>query len=140
MQCIVIEYARNVLGWEDADSTEFNEATTHPVIDLLPEQRGITAKGGTMRLGAYPCLLRPNTVSASCYGEEEISERHRHRYEFNNLFREDLSNAGLVIAGVSRDQRLVEIVELPGRPFFVGCSFIRSSNRGRLRASLFRDW
>lgn len=123
MQCIVIEYARNVLGWEDADSTEFNEATTHPVIDLLPEQRGITAKGGTMRLGAYPCLLRPNTVSASCYGEEEISERHRHRYEFNNLFREDLSNAGLVIAGVSRDQRLVEIVELPGRPFFVGCQF-----------------
>ena len=123
MQCIVIEFARDVLNWSDADSTEFNSATAHPVIDLMDDQRGVTAKGGTMRLGAYPCLLRPGSLSLKLYGGPEISERHRHRYEFNNLFREQLERAGLRVAGTSPNDKLVEMVELPGLRFFVGCQF-----------------
>lgn len=123
MQCMVIEYARNVLGLADADSTEFNAETQHPVIDFMPEQRGISAKGGTMRLGAYPCKLVKGSLASRLYGEEQISERHRHRFEFNNEYREQLSAAGLEIGGTSPDGTLVEMVELPSHPFYIGCQF-----------------
>ena len=123
MQCIVIEFARHILGWADADSTEFEKKTAHPVIDLMDEQRKTTAKGGTMRLGAYPCLLRSGSVAEKTYGTNQISERHRHRYEFNNLFRDELEREGLHVSGTSPDDKLVEMVELKDRPFFVGCQF-----------------
>ena len=125
MQCTVIEYARDVLGWEDANSTEFDEQTTHPVVDLMEEQRGITQKGGTMRLGAYPCVLRKGTLAAKLYGETNVSERHRHRYElaYDSDARRDLEAAGLRVSGTSPDGRLVEIVELPSHPYFVACQF-----------------
>ena len=123
MQCMVIEFARNVLGWGDADSREFNEQTSHPVIDLLPDQIGVMQKGGTMRLGAYPCQLAKNSLVAELYGRREISERHRHRYEFNNEFRLAFENAGLRLSGSSPDGHLVEMVELPELDFFVGCQF-----------------
>ena len=123
MQCMVIEFARNVLGFGDADSTEFNPATTHPVIDLMPDQRGVIQKGGTMRLGAYPCRLTAESHAAQLYGKEEISERHRHRFECNNDFRAQWEAAGLKVGGTSPDGRLVEMVELPEHPFYVGCQF-----------------
>ncbi len=123
MQCMVIEFARNVLGFGDADSTEFNPATTHPVIDLMPDQRGVVQKGGTMRLGAYPCRLTAESRAAQLYGKEEISERHRHRFECSNDFRAQWEAAGLKVGGTSPDGRLVEMVELPEHPFYVGCQF-----------------
>ncbi len=124
MQCAVIEFARDVLGWSDADSTEFNEATAHPVIDLMDGQRGISDKGGTMRLGNYRCRLAEGSRSARLYGSAEVDERHRHRYEFNNAFRAPLEAAGLKVAGTSPDGKLVEIVEIQGdHPYFVGCQF-----------------
>ncbi|SNR78441.1 CTP synthase [Desulfurobacterium atlanticum] len=123
MQCAVIEFARNVAGLKDAHSAEFNPETPYPVIDLMESQKGVTEKGGTMRLGAYPCVLKEGTNSFKAYGEKEISERHRHRYEFNNNFREELEKAGLVIAGVSPDNSLVEIVEVKEHPWFVGVQF-----------------
>ena len=123
MQCAVIEYARNVLNWSDADSTEFNAATTHPVIDLMAEQRKITDKGGTMRLGAYDCLLAPGSLAARLYGAPRIQERHRHRYEYNAAFRTELENAGLRTGGVNPESGLVEIVELADHPYFIGCQF-----------------
>ncbi len=124
MQCAVVEFARDVLGWKDAASTEFDELSAHPVIDLMEEQRGITEKGGTMRLGAYPCVLTPDSLCSKLYGAPQISERHRHRYEFNPKFKSELEAAGLVIAGASPDGLLAEIVELrDGHPFFVGCQF-----------------
>ena len=150
MQCTVIEYARDVLGWKDANSTEFDAATTHPVIDLMEEQRGITLKGGTMRLGAYPCVLTKGSLAAKlyvkkgekvrrCEGENEnlrptsqdhdalmtISERHRHRYEFayDSAGRTALVAAGLAVSGLSPDGKLVEVVELPKHPYFIACQF-----------------
>jgi len=125
MQCTVIEYARDVLGWQAANSTEFNEKTPHPVIDLMEEQRGITQKGGTMRLGAYPCVLKKGSLAAKLYGQSEISERHRHRYEFANATaaQQDIEAAGLKATGLSPDGRLVEIVELPGHPYFIASQF-----------------
>ena len=124
MQMAVVEYARHVCGWADAHSSELDPATTHPVIDLMPDQRGVTAKGGTMRLGAYPCkVVCRGSRTYQAYGAEEISERHRHRYEFNNEYRDALTQAGLELAGLSPDGRLVEIVELPGHPWFVGVQF-----------------
>ena len=124
MQMAVVEFARHVCGMRDAHSSELSQTTTHPVIDLMPDQRGITAKGGTMRLGAYPCRITEESFFArQAYGQEEISERHRHRYEFNNDYRQDLTDAGLVLAGLSPDERLVEIVELPDHPWFVGVQF-----------------
>ena len=123
MQMAVVEFARHVLGWRDANSTEFDPATSHPVIDLMPEQVNVTDKGGTMRLGKYPCVLAEGARSRSLYGAPEISERHRHRYEFNNDFREDLQAAGLLLAGTSPDGRLVEIVELPDHPWFTAAQF-----------------
>ena len=133
MQCTVIEYARDVLGWLDANSTEFDETTTHPVIDLMEEQRGITQKGGTMRLGAYPCVLKSASLAARLYRSSlvtrhsslTISERHRHRYElaYESDARKQLEDAGLKVSGTSPDGKLVEIVELPKHPYFIACQF-----------------
>jgi CTP synthase len=123
MQLAVIEYARNVCGLEGATSVEFGERPVHPVIDLMPDQRGVESKGGTMRLGAYPCKLVSGSRAAEIYGKTEISERHRHRFEFNNDYREQLQSAGLIQSGTSPDERLVEIVELKDHPHFIGCQF-----------------
>ena len=123
MQIAVIEFARHVVGWQDAHSAEFSDATAHPVIDLMPDQVGITAKGGTMRLGKYPCLLTEGSNAFAAYGQREIWERHRHRYEVNNAFRGALADAGLRIVGASPDGQLVEMVEVPGKAWFVGCQF-----------------
>lgn len=123
MQCAVIEFARNVCGMENANSTEFARQSPYPVIDLMEAQKTITAKGGTMRLGAYPCVIRPGTKAASVYHAGEIRERHRHRYEFNTEFQEQIEAAGLVISGTSPDGKLVEMVELEEHPWFVACQF-----------------
>ena len=123
MQIAVIEYARHVAGWADAHSAEFSGLTAHPVIALMPDQVGITAKGGTMRLGKYPCVLAEGTLARAAYGAADISERHRHRYEFNNQFRRELQDAGLRLAGLSPDGHLVEIVEEPANTWFVGVQF-----------------
>ena len=123
MQIAVIEFARHVLGWADANSGEFDPASAHKVIDWLPDQSDAVAKGGTLRLGAYPCAIAPGTQMARCYGAALIAERHRHRYEFNNAFRAALSDAGLVLSGTSPDGGIVETVELPDSPFFVGVQF-----------------
>ncbi|HEY5089926.1 MAG TPA: CTP synthase [Polyangia bacterium] len=123
MQVAVIEFARNVAGLRGANSTEFDPNPAFPVVDFLPEQRTVTDKGATMRLGAYPCVLAPGSKAAAAYGASEISERHRHRYEVNNDFREALTSHGMLISGVSPDRRLVEMVELPQHPYFVGCQF-----------------
>lgn len=123
MQVAVIEYARHVLGLKEANSSEIYELTPFPVIDLLPEQKDIENKGGTMRLGLYPCTLAKGTKAYQAYGEQLVYERHRHRYEFNNEYREDLKKAGLVISGTSPDGRLVEIIEVADHPWFVGCQF-----------------
>ena len=123
MQCSVIEFARDVLNLKGAHSSEIDPATPYPVIDLMPDQKDIDEKGGTMRLGLYPCKLAKGTKSAMAYGEEVIYERHRHRYEFNNEYRKQLTAAGMVLAGTSPDGKLVEIVELPDHPWFVGVQF-----------------
>ena len=146
MQCTVIEYARDMLGWSDANSTEFDETTAHPVIDLMEDQRGITQKGGTMRLGAYPCVLKKGSLASKLYGTTKhtktqtelschswlsqdgmisISERHRHRYElaYESDARKQLEEAGLKVSGISPDAKLVEIVELPKHPYFIACQF-----------------
>jgi len=123
MQCAVVEFARNLAGLDGASSTEIDPETAHPVIDFLPEQRAQAETGGSMRLGAYPCRIAPDSLVARIYGESEISERHRHRYEFNPDYREILEGAGLVVAGASPDGRLVEMIELRDHPWFVGCQF-----------------
>ncbi len=123
MQLAVIEYARNVCGLENANSVEFGGSPKHPVIDLMPDQRGVEAKGGTMRLGAYPCKLVGGSRAQEIYGKSEISERHRHRFEFNNDYREQLQSAGLTLSGTSPDDRLVEMVELADHPHFIACQF-----------------
>ena len=123
MQIAVIEFARNVVGWADATSAEFTSSSLHRVIDLMPEQQGITAKGGTMRLGQYPCALDKESKAYALYGEETVYERHRHRYELNNDFREELCEKGLRLAGLSPDGRLVEVVENPANRWFVAAQF-----------------
>ena len=123
MQVAVIEFARGVIGWADADSGEFRSTSGHPVIDLMPDQKDVRSKGATMRLGAYPCAVLPGTLLDRCYGCAEVRERHRHRYEFNNTFRPQLESAGLCICGTSPDKRLVEAVELPGHPFYLGVQY-----------------
>jgi len=123
MQLAVVEYCRNVIGWRDANSTEFDPFTTHPVIDLLPEQKGINIKGGTMRLGRYPCKLQPGTLAHKCYERELVGERHRHRYELNNAFRDDLARHGLSLSGTLPDGFLVELIELPTHPWFLATQF-----------------
>ena len=123
MQIMVMEFARHVLGYADANSSEFTPDGAHNVIALMADQKGNIPKGGTMRLGKYPCKVMPGTKMAECYQAEEIWERHRHRYEFNNDFREEMQAKGLVISGTSPDGRLVETVELPGRDFHLGAQF-----------------
>ena len=123
MQIDVIEFSRHAAGLDNANSREFDENAPYRVIDFMPGQNDEIDKGGTLRLGKYPCVLRENTVIARCYGVREISERHRHRYEFANGFREALEQAGLCLSGLSPDGRLVETVELPGEAFFVGVQF-----------------
>ncbi len=143
LQVAVCEYARDVLGWADAHSTEFDEYTEHPVIDLMPDQEGVVDKGGTMRLGAYPCVVKPGTLAAEAYGTSQISERHRHRFEVNNDFRGQLEEAGLVVSGTSPDSRLVEMVELPRdvHPWFVAGQFHPEFKSRPTKAHpLFRDF
>ncbi len=123
MQCAVVEFARNVAGLEGASSTEVNEQTAHPVIALMDDQKDITAKGGTMRLGAYNCKLTPKSLAHKVYKKTTVSERHRHRYEFNNAYKEQLEAAGLKATGVNPDTGLVEIVELEKHPYFIGVQF-----------------
>ena len=123
MQCAVIEFARNVLNYEDANSREMNPATTHPVIDLLESQRKIDYMGGTMRLGAYPCELKENTLVYKIYNQKIIYERHRHRYEFNNEYMDAFVEKGMVFSGINPEKGLVEIIELKDHPFFIGVQF-----------------
>ena len=123
MQCAVIELARDTAGLAGANSAEFDQATPHPVIDLMADQRSVREKGGTMRLGAYPCRILDGSLAHKAYGVSEVSERHRHRYEFNNDYRKALTDHGLVLSGLSPDERLVEIVELHGHPWFVATQF-----------------
>ena len=123
MQLAVVELARHVCGLAGAHSRELDPAAPHPVIDLMDDQVGVTAKGGTMRLGSYPCRLQPGSLAAAVYGGQEIQERHRHRYEFNNDYRQALTEAGLSLSGLSPDGRLVEMIELPGHPWFVAGQF-----------------
>jgi CTP synthase len=141
LQCAVIEFARDALGAPDANSTEFNAFTSHPVIDLLPEQRDVADKGGTMRLGLYPCKLQPDTKAALAYGEPVVYERHRHRFEFNNLYREALWEAGMMFSGTSPNDRLVEIIELKDHPWFVASQFHPEfRSRPNRPHPLFRDF
>jgi CTP synthase len=123
MQMAVIEYSRTILGHKDANSTEMNENTTNPVIDLMEEQKTITDKGGTMRLGAWKCDIKENTLAHKIYGQTSIFERHRHRYEFNGDYLQALENAGLKASGVNPDTGLVEIVEIENHPFFIGVQY-----------------
>ena len=123
MHCAVIEFARNVIKLEKANSTEFDPDTPFPVLDLLPEQKKVIVKGGTMRLGAYPCILERNTLAFKAYQQEIVYERHRHRYEFNNLYKEKFLEYGMKFSGVNQDLNLVEIIELPNHPWFIGVQF-----------------
>ena len=123
MQTAVIEYARNVLGFKDANSGEFDRESEHKVIDLMPDQKGIVDMGGTMRLGAYPCKIRKNTIMERSYGVSEIKERHRHRYEFNNEFRSQFEENGMAVTGTSPNGLLVEAVEIPSHRFYIGVQY-----------------
>ena len=123
MQVMVVEAARHLLGMEMAGSTEFDPETPDPVIDLMPDQESVTEMGGTMRLGVYPCQMVEGSISVSAYGKETVDERHRHRFEFNNAYREGMETAGLRAAGLSPDGRLVEIMEMDDQPFMVGVQF-----------------
>ncbi|MCH9039129.1 MAG: CTP synthase [Chloroflexi bacterium] len=141
LQVMVIDVAREALANADANSTEFDPATTHPVIDLMPDQKDLTDMGGTMRLGVYPCELKPGTLAGNAYGASTVNERHRHRFEFNNAYKEELARAGLKATGMSPDGRLVEIMELDGQNFMVGVQFhpefLSRPNRPH---PLFRDF
>ena len=123
MQTAVIEFARNVAAMKEANSTEFDPKTPYPVIDLMPDQHNVVLKGGTMRLGRYPCKIQAETKAREVYGQEEISERHRHRYEVNNTLREQLHEHGMVFSGLSPDGNLVEMIEIPSHPYFLACQF-----------------
>jgi CTP synthase len=141
MQVSVIEYGRSVLGMTGANSSEIDPATAYPLIDLLPEQKDIEDMGGTMRLGLYPCKLSPGSLAMSCYDDELVYERHRHRYEFNNAYRDEMEKAGLVFSGTSPDGRLVEIVELPGHPWFLSVQFHPEfTSRPNRPQPLFREF
>lgn len=120
---MTVEFARHVLDHEDANSTEFDPSTSAAVIDLMIEQRSISDMGGTMRLGLYPCVLQKGTKAAAAYGVEQVEERHRHRFEFNNAYRSEFERAGMVFSGLSPDGKLVEIAELAGHPYMVGSQF-----------------
>lgn len=141
MQIAVIEFARHMARLSDAHSSEFNPDTGYPVIDLLPEQKHIEDKGGTMRLGGYDCLLKPDSKAYAAYGQQTVVERHRHRFEFNNEYRQTLEASGLVVSGTSPDGRLVEIVELPGHPWYVGVQFHPEfTSRPNRAQPLFREF
>ncbi len=141
MQCAVIEFARDVVGYADAFTAEVKPDTTHPVIDLMPEQKDIEDLGGTMRLGAYPCKLAKDSFAYKAYGEELVYERHRHRYEFNNLYRDEITKAGMSITGISPNEKLVEIVEVKDHPWFVGVQFHPEfKSRPNRPHPLFRDF
>ncbi|MNI44964.1 CTP synthase [compost metagenome] len=141
MQVAVIEYARSLSGLQGANSSEINPSTEYPVIDLLPEQKDIEDLGGTMRLGLYPCKLQPGSLAMDCYNDELVYERHRHRYEFNNAYREAIEAAGLRISGTSPDGRLVEIIELPGHPWFLAVQFHPEfTSRPNRPQPLFREF
>ena len=119
MQLAIVEYARDVIGYSDAHTVEFDPDTTHPVIALMPDQNGIVDIGGTLRLGSYPCILDKDSLAYRLYGTETIHERHRHRYEVNNEFRDALVAGGLRLSGISPDGRIVEMCEIPSHPFFI---------------------
>jgi len=139
MQMAVVEFARDVLGLEDANSSEFDEICKNPVIHIMDNQVGVNKKGGTMRLGAYPCTIKDGTIAKRIYGEENISERHRHRYEFNNEYKERIEMAGMICSGTSPDGTLVEIVEIPSHPFFIAGQFHPEfKSRPNRPAPLFR--
>ncbi len=123
MQCAVIEYARNVLGWKDAHTTEIIEDCARPVINIMEDQKTVTDKGGTMRLGSYKCELLDGTKISEAYNEEVINERHRHRFEFNNAYLEDFEANGMIATGKNPENGLVEVVEIPEHPWFVGAQF-----------------
>jgi CTP synthase len=123
MQMAVIEYARNVLGWTGAHSTEMEKNTEYPVIDLMEDQQNVENKGGTMRLGSYNCKLADKSLAKKIYGKSKISERHRHRWEFNNKYRQDFEANGLFIGGTNPENDLVEIIELPTKRFFIGVQY-----------------
>jgi CTP synthase len=123
LQCAVVEYARNVCGLEGANSTEIDPQTPHPVVCLMEEQKDVQNLGATMRLGAWDCVLKPGSRAAELYGKSKISERHRHRYEVNNAYRDQLAEKGLMLAGTTPGGELVEIVELPDHPWFVAVQF-----------------
>ena len=123
MQLMVIEFARYIFQNERANSTEFDQSTPYPVIDLMPDQQNITEMGGTMRLGLYPCLLQPDTIAKNAYQVDQVEERHRHRFEFNNNFRNIFQERGMRFSGISPDGKLVEIAELADHPFMVGTQF-----------------
>ncbi|HEY8201501.1 MAG TPA: CTP synthase [Actinomycetota bacterium] len=141
LQCAVIEFARNASGLEGANSSEFDAATPHPVVDIMPDQRDVDEKGGTMRLGLWPAKLKPGTRARAAYGEPVVYERHRHRYEVNPAYHNALEDAGLAFSGVSPDGRLVEIIELPGHPFFMASQFHPEFRSRPTRAHpLFREF
>jgi CTP synthase len=141
LQCAVIEFARNAAGMENANSSEFDPNTPYPIIDLMAHQREVEDLGGTMRLGLYPCKIKPGTRAASAYGEEVIYERHRHRYEVNNSLRQRLEDAGMVFSGLSPDDRLVEMVEIPNHPWFIASQFHPEFKSRPLRPHpLFREF
>ena len=123
MQMAVVEFARNVLGLKDAHSAELSETTKNPVIHIMEDQKTVTEKGGTMRLGSYPCIIKKGTLAYELYQKEEIAERHRHRYEYNNEYKKALEEKGLICSGTSPDGKLVEIVEYKNHPFFIAGQF-----------------
>lgn len=141
LQVAVVDFARHVAGLKGANSTEFEPETPHPVIDLMEEQQGVEEMGGTMRLGLYPCEIKPGTKAAKAYGRKRIEERHRHRYEVNNKYRDQLGQAGLVFSGINPDKDLVEIIELPDHPFFMASQFHPEfKSRPTRPHPLFRDF
>jgi CTP synthase len=141
MQCAVIEYSRSVLGLEDANSTEFDKTTEHPVISLMEDQRAVRQRGGTMRLGSWPCVLAPGSLASQAYGVEQMDERHRHRYEFNNAYRKSLEEAGLTASGTSPDGSIVEMVEMIDHPWFLAVQFHPEFKSKPTRAHpLFREF
>ncbi|NQV49184.1 MAG: gamma-glutamyl-gamma-aminobutyrate hydrolase family protein, partial [Candidatus Marinimicrobia bacterium] len=141
LQVAVIEFARNVLGLENANSEEFSDDSPHPVIHLMLSQYHVTHKGASMRLGAYDCVLKPGTKAFAAYGEEKISERHRHRFEVNNKYRDQLEAAGMIISGTSPDNELVEMIEIADHPWFVGTqAHPELKSRVAKTHPLFRDF
>jgi len=141
MQMAVVEFARSICGIQDAHTSEFAPDTPNPVVDMMEGQKTIRDKGGTMRLGAYPCLLKSGTLAHSAYNSDEISERHRHRYEVNNRYHETFTKNGLILSGISPDGKLVEMIEIKNHPWFVGCQFHPEFKSTPLNPHpLFRDF